>query len=239
MVEERTAQLAESNQRLEMVNRELEAFSYSASHDLRAPLRSMEGFAQALLEDYGDRMEEKARDYLGRIINASRTMAELIDDLLSLSRVTRSEMRIEKTDLSAIAETILATHARTEPARAVEYVVEPGAVARCDPRLLRIALENLLDNAWKFTGKTPNARIEFRVVRENGVTMFCVQDNGAGFEMEYAGKLFAPFQRLHAAGDFPGTGIGLAIVQRIVHRHGGTVRAEGKPGGGATICFTL
>ncbi len=199
----------------------------------------MEGFAQALLEDYGDRMEEKARNYLGRIINASRTMAELIDNLLSLSRVTRSEMRIEETDLSAIAETILATHARTEPARSVECVVEPGAVARCDPRLLRIVMENLLDNAWKFTGKTPNARIEFRAVRENGVTTFCVRDNGAGFEMEYAGKLFTPFQRLHAAGDFPGTGIGLAIVQRIVHRHGGTVRAEGRPGGGATICFTL
>lgn len=239
MVEERTAQLAESNRRLEIVNRELEAFSYSASHDLRAPLRSMEGFSQALLEDYGGALEEKARNYLGRIIAASRNMAGLIDDLLSLSRVTRSEMRIEEVDLSAMAKTILATHARMEPGRSVECVVEPAVTARCDPRLIRIALENILGNAWKFTGKMPKGRIEFGAVRENGKTVFRVRDNGAGFEMEYVAKLFNPFQRLHAAGDFPGTGIGLAIVQRIVHRHGGTVRAEGRPGEGATIYFTL
>ncbi len=239
MVKERTAQLAESNRRLETVNRELEAFSYSASHDLRAPLRSMEGFSQALLEDYGGAMDGKAKDYLGRIIASSRTMAELIDDLLSLSRVSRAEIRLAKADLSAMAEAILAAHAEAEPGRSVECVVAPGATARCDPRLLRIALENLLGNAWKFTAKQPKARIEFGAVREDGRTVFRVRDNGAGFEMEYVGKLFNPFQRLHAAGDFPGTGIGLAIVQRIVSRHGGTVRAEGKPGEGATFSFTL
>lgn len=239
MVKERTGQLAESNTRLEAVNRELEAFSYSASHDLRAPLRSMEGFSQALIEDYGGTLDGKARNYLGRIIAASRIMAALIDDLLSLSRVTRTEMRMVDTDLSAMAEAILSTHARTEPGRSVECVVAPGLTARCDPRLLRIALENLLGNAWKFTAKQPNARIEFGAVRENGRTVFRVRDNGAGFEMEYVGKLFSPFQRLHAAGDFPGTGIGLAIVQRIISRHGGTVRAEGKPDAGATFCFTL
>jgi len=239
MVKERTAQLAESNRRLEMVNRELEAFSYSASHDLRAPLRSMDGFSQALLEDYGGTLDEKARDYLGRIKAASRNMAELIDDLLSLSRVTRSEMRIGEVDLSAMAESILSTLARTEPGRSVEFAVAPGATARCDPRLLRIVMENLLGNAWKFTGKKPKARIEFGAVSEGGRKVFRVRDNGAGFEMEYVGKLFNPFQRLHASGDFPGTGIGLAIVQRIIHRHGGTVWAEGKPDAGATFCFTL
>ena len=205
MVKERTAQLAESNRRLEIVNRELEAFSYSASHDLRAPLRSMDGFSQALLEDYGGTLDEKARDYLGRIKAASRNMAELIDDLLSLSRVTRSEMRIGEVDLSAMAESILSTLARTEPGRSVEFAVAPGATARCDPRLLRIVMENLLGNAWKFTGKKPKARIEFGAVSEGGRKIFRVRDNGAGFEMEYVGKLFNPFQRLHASGDFPWT----------------------------------
>jgi len=239
MVEQRTSQLAESNRRLEIVNRELEAFSYSASHDLRAPLRSMEGFSLALLEDYGGVLDEKARDYLGRIRKASRNMAELIDDLLSLSRVTRSEMRVVEVDMSAMAESILSGLAAREPGRSVEWTVAPGAVARGDPRLLQIAMENLLGNAWKFTGKQPNARIEFGTARTGGRTTFFVRDNGAGFDMEYAGKLFNPFQRLHASVDFPGTGIGLAIVQRIIHRHGGTVRAEGKPGEGATFSFTL
>ena len=166
-------------------------------------------------------------------------MAELIDDLLSLSRVSRSEMRVEEVDLSAAAESILTTLARREPGRSVRWAVAPGATARCDPRLIRIVLDNLIGNAWKFTSKVPEARIEFGTAREGGRAAFFVRDNGAGFDMEYAGKLFNPFQRLHAAGDFPGTGIGLAIVQRIIHRHGGTVRAEGKVNGGAMFLFTL
>ena len=223
----------------EAANRELEAFSYSVAHDLRAPLRSIDGFSLALLEDYRDRLDTHGRNYLERIRAAAQRMALLIDDLLNLSRVTRSEMRREPLDLAAIAEEILAELQKTQPERDVETAVMPGLVAEGDARLLRVVLENLLGNAWKFTAKQPRARIEFGIRQQNGRPEYFVRDNGAGFDMAYADKLFGAFQRLHAAQEFPGTGIGLATVQRIIHRHGGCVRAEGTEGQGATFCFTL
>jgi PAS domain S-box-containing protein len=223
----------------EAANKELEAFSYSVSHDLRAPLRSIDGFSLALLEDYADTLDGAGRGYLARIRAAAQRMAVLIDDLLNLSRVTRSEMRREPLDLGAIAEEILTELKKMQPEREVETAVMPGLVAEGDTRLLRLVLENLLGNAWKFTGKQPRARIEFGMRQQNGRPEYFVRDNGAGFDMAYADKLFGAFQRLHAATEFPGTGVGLATVQRIIHRHGGRVRAEGIEGRGATFCFTL
>ncbi|MDP9347874.1 MAG: ATP-binding protein, partial [Gemmatimonadota bacterium] len=231
-VRERTAEL-------EAANRELEAFSYSVSHDLRAPLRSIDGFGQALLEDYADVLDETGKGYLQRVRSASQRMAQLIDDLLELSRVTRSEMRRETVDLSAVAREIAAELEGAHPARRVEWVIDDGVTARGDPRLLRQALENLLGNAWKYTAKQPDARIEFGEVEKGAETVYFVRDNGAGFEMAYADKLFAPFQRLHSAHEFEGTGIGLATVQRILRRHGGRIWAEAEVGQGATFHFSL
>ncbi|MGH7823284.1 MAG: sensor histidine kinase, partial [Candidatus Binatia bacterium] len=224
---------------LEAANKELEAFSYSVSHDLRAPLRSIDGFSQALLEDYGDRFDSQAKSYLERVRAATRRMAQLIDDLLNLSRVARSEIRREPVDLSAMVQTVLVELQRREPDRQVECLVPPGMVAEGDARLLRLVLENLLANAWKFTSKKPHARIELGMTKQNGRPAYFVRDNGAGFDMAYASKLFGAFQRLHGAGDFPGTGVGLATVQRIVHRHGGRVWAEAAEGEGATFWFVL
>ncbi|MBI4615451.1 MAG: PAS domain S-box protein [Planctomycetes bacterium] len=221
---------------LAAVNRELEAFSHSVSHDLRAPIRSIDGFSQALLEDFGERLEDGAKGYLLRVRAASQRMGELIDDMLTLSRVTRQEMRRERVDLSGLARSIGEELRRAHPARNVELVVEDGLVSRGDSHLLRVVLENLLGNAWKFTSRKERARVEFG---RNGEGEFFVRDDGAGFDMAYAGKLFGPFQRLHTSGEFPGTGIGLATVQRIALRHGGRVRAEGKPDEGATIYFSL
>jgi PAS domain S-box-containing protein len=230
---ERTAELA-------AVNKELEAFSYSVSHDLRAPLRSIDGFSQALLDDYADRLDDQARDFLDRVRGATQRMGMLIDDMLTLSRVTRAEMRRETVDLGALAADVLEELQKSEPERKVEWHIEPGLAADGDTQLLRVALFNLLGNAWKFTGKTANTKIEFGAIRHaNGNTEFFVRDNGAGFDMRYAGKLFGAFQRLHLTSEFQGTGVGLATVQRIVHRHGGQVRAEGVPGQGATFYFTL
>ncbi len=231
-VVERTAQL-------EAANKELEAFSYSVSHDLRAPLRSIDGFSLALLEDYADRLDEDGKDSLQRVRAASQRMAELIDDLLELSRVTRTEMRREAVDLSALVRAITAELQRTAPERQAEFIIAEGLKATADTRLLRIALENLLGNAWKFTGKTEQARIEFGQRRQEGRPVFYVRDNGAGFDMAYANKLFGAFQRLHGATEFPGTGIGLATVYRIIRRHGGQVWAEGSLGEGAAFYFTL
>jgi signal transduction histidine kinase len=234
-VRDRTAQL-------EAANKELEAFSYSVSHDLRAPLRSIDGFSQALLEDYFDKMDEQGKDYLHRVRAASQRMAQLIDDVLNLSRVTRSEMRFEKIDLGTLVSKIRKELQERQPDRKVEFAISSGLVGRGDARLLRIVLENLLGNAWKFTGKHPLAKIEFGV-RHVGhgydKPVFYVRDDGAGFDMAYVDKLFVPFQRLHASAEFPGTGIGLATVQRIIHRHGGRVWAEGAVEKGATFYFTL
>lgn len=224
---------------LETVNRELEAFSYSVSHDLRAPLRAIDGFSQALLEDHGRDLPAEARGYLERVRAAVQRMGTLIDDLLELSRVSRAEMHVSEIDLSRMAEELIARHRTAEPHRQVEAVIAPGLTAPGDARLLAVALGNLLDNAWKYTSRTPEARIELGAETTNGERVYFVRDNGAGFDMQYANKLFGAFQRLHSARDFPGTGVGLATVARIVARHGGRIWAQGKVGEGATFYFTL
>jgi PAS domain S-box-containing protein len=229
---ERTAELAAAN-------KELEAFSYSVSHDLRAPLRTIDGFSQALLEDYSARLDDQAKGYLNRVRAASQHMAALIDDMLNLSRVTRAAMQRAPVDLSSMAASIAGELRRTQPERAVEIVIQPGLVAEGDAKLMHILFTNLLSNAWKFTGKKEHARIEFGARTDSEVPTYFVRDNGAGFDMKYAGKLFGVFQRLHAMNEFPGTGVGLATVQRIVHRHGGRAWAEGAEGRGATFFFTL
>lgn len=231
-VVERTAQL-------DAANKELEAFSYSVSHDLRAPLRSIDGFSQALLEDYPDRLDEQGRQYLMRVRANTQLMAGLIDDLLKLSRVTRAEIRRETVDLSALAESILEELKCAEPQRLVDVAIPPGLCAEGDQKLLGIALTNILSNAWKFTGRQPSARIELGAIDAGGEHTFYVRDNGVGFDMAYADKLFGVFQRLHAQSEFPGTGVGLATVQRIINRHGGRVWAESAIGNGATFYFTL
>jgi PAS domain S-box-containing protein len=224
---------------LESANAELDAFAYSVSHDLRAPLRSIDGFSQALLEDCADRLDATGQDFLRRVRTASQRMAELIDDLLNLSRVTRAQMQPAPVDLSALARAIATDLAARDPSRQIEFVIAPKAGVHADPGLMRVALQNLLDNAWKFTRKRPQARIEFGVTAHDGKPSYFVRDNGAGFDMTYAAKLFGAFQRLHSTSDFEGTGIGLATVQRVVRRHGGRVWAEGVVDGGATFYFTL
>jgi signal transduction histidine kinase len=289
-VRERTAQL-------EAANKELEAFAYSVSHDLRAPLRGIDGWSLALVEDCADQLDARGRERLDLVRAEAQRMGRLIDDLLQLSRVTREQMELEPMDLSALAQSIAAALRQSEPARRVEFVIAPGIVAHGDAKLLRIVLENLLGNAWKFTSQQPQARIEFGAIpsvecqvssdgrsdewrvtsagtsaewrvtsaekkpavvspstfSHQPLTMnlqpstinsqpspvYFVRDNGVGFDMAYAGKLFAPFQRLHKASEFPGTGVGLATVQRIIHRHGGRVWAEAEVGQGATVFFTM
>ncbi len=231
-VSERTAQL-------QAVNKELEAFAYSVSHDLRAPLRSVNGFSQALLEDYGEQLDAIGQDYLQRIRRASQHMSQLIDDLLGLSRLTRHEMQRVTVDLSELAQKVAVELKEQQPERPVEFVITPGLCAQGDPRLLRLVLENLLGNAWKFTAKQPRAIIEFGRIETKRESAFFVRDNGAGFDMTYADKLFRAFQRLHTSNEFKGTGIGLATVQRIIHRHGGKVWAIGETGHGATFFFKL
>lgn len=223
---------------LESKNRELEAFSYSVAHDLRAPLRSIDGFSRILLKDHAASLNDEAQEHLGYIRESAQRMARLIDDLLSLSRVIRSEFQRERVDLSAIAANVVARLQRDNPDRQVQAVIARPLVASGDVRLLTIALENLIGNAWKFTGKRADARIEV-AYREEGGGVFMVRDNGAGFDMTYASKLFGVFQRLHTNDEFEGTGIGLATVQRIVRRHGGRIWAEGEIGKGATFFFTL
>jgi two-component system, sensor histidine kinase and response regulator len=224
---------------LEHKNRELESFSYAVSHDLRAPLRRIDSFSRAILESQGERLDDPGRRYLDRVREASQQMSQLIDDVLYLSRVTRADLREQDVDLSALTTLILSQLQESEPARKVEIKVRPGVVVTGDGQLLRIALENLLENAWKFTGKQQDSRVEFGVTQASGEPTYFVRDNGAGFDMTYADRLFGPFQRLHAQGEFPGSGIGLATVQRIIHRHGGQVWAEGLVGQGATFQFTL
>jgi signal transduction histidine kinase len=235
--------LEDANRELEGTNRELEAFSYSVSHDLRAPLRTIDGFSQILQEDYEGALDDEGIDYLGRVRAASRHMATLIDDLLNLSRVGRRPLRREPVDLARLAAGIIGDLRVSEPGREVEFVAGENIVAWGDVSLLKVALENLLGNAWKFTAREEEARIEFGADREPGPgslsPVYYVRDNGAGFDQAYADKLFGAFQRLHGQDEFEGTGIGLATVARIVHRHGGRVWAEGRVGGGATFYFTL
>lgn len=232
-------ELRQSNARTEAANNELQAFSYSVSHDLRAPLRGIDGFSLALLEDCGDRLSEDGKDYLLRIRNATARMGKLIDNLLELARTMRTEMLNEEVNLSSLAEEVVAQYRATDPLRHASFVIAPGLTLRGDRILMRALLENLLGNAWKFTSRKIDARIELGADRNGARSVFFVRDNGAGFDMCYADKLFGVFQRLHDATEFPGTGIGLATVQRIVHRHGGRVWAESKPGEGATFYFQL
>ena len=228
--------LARQNNDLKAVNQELEAFSYSVSHDLRAPLRAIDGFSQILLKEHAGQLDEKGLDRLGRVRRGAQRMGELIDDLLKLSRVSRAELKVQRVDLGGLATEVVEALRKQEPERSVTLDIAPNLDAEADPKLLRIALDNLLGNAWKFTARRQAARIE--VGRENATTFF-VRDNGAGFDMAYADKLFGAFQRLHDATEFPGTGIGLATVQRVIHKHGGRIWAESAPEAGATFRFTL
>jgi signal transduction histidine kinase len=240
LAERASEDLEDANRELEVANKELEAFSYSVSHDLRAPLRSIDGFSRILLEDYADRLDKEGEDYLGRVRAASKHMNTLIEDLLDLSRVSRGPLRREVFDLSAVARDIVRKLERSQPERKVRFVAEEGVMAFGDANLLAVALENLLGNAWKFTSKKEVATIEFGdTPYEGGGVAYYVRDDGAGFDPRYAEKLFGAFQRLHGSDEFEGTGIGLATVARIVHRHGGRVWAEGEVGEGATFFFTL
>ena len=233
------AAVARAHEAAELANRELESFSYSVAHDLRAPLRGMSGFAGALLEDYGPSLDAEGQECLRQIQSNAAKMGALIDALLSLSRVTRTELRPLPVDLTALARAVAAPLAAADRGRRVELVVQEGLTAEVDATLARALLENLLGNAWKFTARTALPRVEFGGAMEGVQRVFFVRDNGAGFDMDHAPRLFGAFQRLHGAHEFPGTGIGLATVQRIVHRHGGRVWADGRVGGGATFHFTL
>ncbi len=224
---------------LAAANKELKAFSYSVSHDLRAPLRALQGFSRALVEDYSDKFDEEGKDYVRRIRGAAQHMGQLIDDLLNLSLVIRKPMRREKTNLSELARAITAELQKTQPERKVSSIIQEGVSAYGDPRLLQEVLENLLSNAWKFTGKHAQAKIEFGATQKEERTVYFVRDNGAGFDTAYVDKLFVPFQRLHSTSEFSGNGIGLAIAARIIGRHGGRIWAEGKVEKGATFYFTL
>jgi PAS domain S-box-containing protein len=231
--------VAERTAELTVANRELESFASSVSHDLRAPLRGIDGWSQAVLEDCGPQLDEQGHTYLKKVRSETQRMGELIDGLLELSRVTRASMKRETVDLTAMAQELEATLRAGEAERAVDFVVAPGLVVQGDAVLLRAVLQNLLHNAWKFTGKRPRARIEVGCTSEQGQTVYHVRDDGVGFEMRYAGKLFAPFERLHSLEEFSGTGVGLATVQRIIHRHGGKVWATAEVDQGATFYFTL
>jgi PAS domain S-box-containing protein len=237
--EQRRQELSQSNFELAAANKELEAFSYSVSHDLRAPLRTIDGFSLALLEDYADKLDAEGKKHLERVRAATQRMGTLIDDMLNLSRVTRASMRMEKTNISDVAAAVIEELKKSQPERHVEFRIEKGLEATVDSHLLRIILENLLGNAWKFTSKRAEAHIEFGRSSNNGSSAFFVRDDGAGFDPAYADRLFGAFQRLHAMSEFPGTGVGLATVQRIVHRHGGRIWAESSVGHGATFYFTL
>ena len=233
------SRLRQQTQELALLNQELQAFSYSVSHDLRAPLRGIDGFSQALLEDYSDKLDDTGKEYLQRVRSGTLRMAQLIDDLLKLSRVTRAKVSPTWVDLSVMVDEIVRQLQRNEVERQVAVTIAAGLEAWGDSGLLRVALENLLNNAWKYTGKKPHAQIEFGQRIENQEVVYFLRDNGAGFDMKYADKLFGAFQRLHRTSEFPGTGIGLATVQRIIHRHGGRIWAFAEEGKGATFSFVL
>jgi len=250
---ERTAQLDASNKKLVFQNEEkekraaelvvanagLESFSYSISHDLRAPLRSIDGFSLALLEDYEDKLDEGGKDYLRRVRSATQKMAQLIDDILKLSRITRAELTMESVKLSELAGSIADELSSAEPGRKVAFVITKGLTTWGDSALLKVVLDNLIGNAWKFTGSHTEARIEFGSAKVDGKTAYFIRDDGAGFDPKYVDKLFVTFQRLHTEAEFPGTGIGLSLVQHIIQRHGGRVWAEGAVDRGATFWFTV
>jgi PAS domain S-box-containing protein len=224
---------------LEGVNQELESFSYSVSHDLRAPLRTLDGFSEIVIQDYGDRLDETGKDYLNRIRKASQTMSRLIDDLLKLSRIARIEMHEEKVNLSDVAQSIVEELKANQPDRQSQILITPEIWVKGDKELLRICLNNIMQNAWNFTARCHVARIELSLSEKNGEKVYYIKDNGVGFDMQYADKLFQPFQRLHSNNEFQGTGIGLTIVQRVIKRHGGHIWAESEIGKGATFYFTL
>jgi signal transduction histidine kinase len=236
--EDKERELLQRTTELEATLQELESFSYSVSHDLRGPLRAIDGYSHALGEDYGPVLDDTARDYLARTRAAARRMGVLIDELLELARVGRAELRLTETDLSRLAHEVVEQLRAADPTRSVQVTIAPSLTGHADEPLMRLVLENLLGNAWKYTRDTAEARIEFGAAQENGETRYSVRDNGAGFDMQYAGKLFGAFQRLHGA-EFPGTGVGLAIVQRIIRRHGGRIWAEAGIGEGASFFFTL
>jgi signal transduction histidine kinase len=233
------AELYRKTQQLERANKELEAFSYSVSHDLRAPLRAIDGFSKVLLTEYGEKFDAQGRHYLQRVQAGTQLMSALIDALLQLSRVTRAQLRQEPINLTELARGVVAELRSTEPSREVDVEIAAGLSTRGDMRLVTIALENLLWNAWKFTVKQPEAHIAFGQESKGNETVFYVRDNGAGFDMAYAYKLFTPFQRLHSSSEFEGTGIGLATVHRIISRHGGRIWAEAAVDKGASFFFTL
>lgn len=224
---------------LQQANTELEAFSYSVSHDLRSPLTLMKGYGEVLLDQYGPKLDEQGRGLLRKISQATDRMNQMTEDLLNLSRAESLPLRLETVDLSALAASVAEDLSVSQPGRQVELLIEPGLTAQGDPNLLRLALENLLRNAWKYTGKKPAAKIEFGKTTENGGDVFFIRDNGAGFDMSQADKLFGVFQRLHTTQEFPGTGVGLGTVARIIKRHGGRIWAQAKPGEGATFYFKL
>jgi PAS domain S-box-containing protein len=231
-VVERTAELSAANH-------ELDSFAYAVSHDLRAPLRAMSGFSQALLEDYGNQLADDAKKYLYQIGIASHRMSDLIDGILALSRSTRGDLRRDRIDVSALASQRLATLAGEDPSRQVSTRVESGLTVEGDARMIESVIDNLIDNAWKYTGKASAPEIRVYGETREGSPWICITDNGAGFDLAHAERLFKPFQRLHRQDEFPGIGIGLATVQRIIHRHGGEIEAHGKPNLGATFCFKL
>ncbi|MET8149633.1 ATP-binding protein [Actinoplanes sp. NPDC049668] len=233
------AELEQRVRELEVSTKELDTFAYSASHDLQAPLASVAGLAEILIEDHADRLDEEAQRYLRRIHDNAARMSQLIDDLLRLSRVTRAELRRERVDLSRLARAALADLREADPRREVNATVDDGLVCAGDTHLVQLALNNLIANAWKFTAGRPDARIEVGATRLEGEEVFFVRDNGAGFSMRDFDRLFQPFQRLHAASDFAGHGIGLSIVHRVLSRHGGRIWADSTPGAGATFFFTL
>ena len=229
----------ERTSQLEAANKELEAFAYSVSHDLQAPLRSIDGYSQLLIDDYDDKIDEQGQQYLNKIRSATKRLTHLIEDILYLSRVSRSEMTYQQVDLSQICSNIADDLSKLHPGRNVRFTIKKNVIAMGDGRLLQIVLENLIGNAWKFTSHHPTARIEFGMKRESHKNIYFIRDDGAGFNMEYKEKLFGVFQRLHSPNEFPGTGIGLATVQRAIQRHGGKVWAEGELEKGATFYFTL
>ncbi len=227
------------NENLEFANKELESFVYSVSHDLRGPLRAIFGFSEMMMRDIADKLDEKGKRYFSRILDGTEKMSCLIDDLLNLSRISRQEIQRKSIDLSDMASSIITDLRETHPGRSVEVDIKEGLTVFADPGLIEIVLSNLIGNAWKFTGKTEHARVEFGTIEQDGKIAYYVRDNGAGFDQKHAGKMFSPFHRLHSETEFKGTGIGLAIVDRVISRHGGKVWAEGIEGKGAAIYFTL
>jgi signal transduction histidine kinase len=238
-VAEQTRDVQEANLQLAATNKELEAFAYSVSHDLRTPLRGIDGWSLALLEDYGSQLDKQASQYLDRVRSETQRMGQLIDDMLQLSRVTRVEMQRNPVDLTSLANGIAAEMLESHPGRRIQFTIAPGLMTHGDSGLLRIVMMNLLSNAVKFTARRAEARIEFGEILRNGESAYFVRDDGVGFDMAYASTLFGAFQRLHKATEFPGTGIGLATVQRVIHRHGGQVWAEAEDGKGACFYFTI